>query len=434
MPLSARETAYYILEDVLGEGKYLNLAVDARLKQSGLSLRDRNFAALLARGVMDHLMQLDYVIGRFNRSKRLQGKIRRILLLGTFELLFLEGSSSAAACNEYVALTKHLGKGQLSGFVNALLRSVDRERAGIRYPAGDAAETIAYEYSWPVWLIREWQKDYGDGQIRLMLEALKAQKKTCLRRNLLRLSEKDFFKLLEQKGWDYKETISPFCFECKANVSEDADFLSGKYSVQNPASSLACVALGVLPGQRILDACAAPGGKSALIAELMGDEGVVDAWDIHSHRAALIEKNAARLGVLSVSAFCRDARVLHQAESESYDAVLVDAPCSGLGVLGKSDLRYRLKPGDIQELAAVQRQILAACAPYVKKGGVLVYSTCTVSRRENQEVVAWFLRENPEFSLSAEYPLTDGLRLQNGMLQLLPQTHGEGFFIARMTK
>ncbi|MGI6168337.1 MAG: 16S rRNA (cytosine(967)-C(5))-methyltransferase RsmB [Christensenellales bacterium] len=434
MSVSARETAYYILEDVLGEGKYLNLALNARLTSSGLSVRDRNFAALLARGVLDRLMPLDYVIGRFNKSKRLQGKIRRILLLGAYELLFLENSNSAAACNEYVALTKRLGKGPLAGFVNALLRSIDREREGIRYPAADSVQALAYEYSWPEGLIREWQKSYDDTAIREMLEALRVPNRTCLRRNLLKLEQEDFLALLREKGWESRATLSPFCVECKASVSEDEDFLAGMYSVQSPASSLACVALEVLPGQRILDACAAPGGKTALIAEMMGDIGEVLAWDIHSHRVDLIRNHARRLGLRCICARQQDALEPVEELWGTFDAVLVDAPCSGLGVLGKSDIRYRLKSGDIEALAAVQRRLLNVCSRYVKKGGVLVYSTCTISRQENQDVVDAFLGANPEFSLCEGFALTDKLTLEDGMLQFLPQTHGEGFFIARMMR
>ncbi|MGI6174921.1 MAG: 16S rRNA (cytosine(967)-C(5))-methyltransferase RsmB [Christensenellales bacterium] len=431
MNKSARKTAYDALCDILDEGKYSNLALKERLNAARLSRRDKSFATRLVYGVLDEYLKLEYYIGELTKGQRVHKKIRKILLLGFYEISVLENAYGAT--NEYVSLAKAIGKPMLAGFVNGVLRRFCERKDDIELPRSTAWEALSYEYSWPLWILEYWGRYYDEQSIKNMLEGFRTKKHGVhIRPNLLNMDTEAFKAYLNDRGIAWKETASPYCFETTFHDFEDADFQCGVFSVQNAGSCLAACAVTPEAGQRILDVCAAPGGKSAMIAELMRNEGQIIACELHSHRTELIRRNMQRLGIRIVDAQTRDMRERIPSFTSRFDAVLLDAPCSGLGVMGKSDIRYKLSMGEIESLQALQQQLLRSAAQYVSPGGILVYSTCTVSPLENEEVLDAFLREQGGlFQTDDTYELHAGHR---GVLQMMPHTHGEGFFIARMRR
>ena len=401
--MNVRRLALAVLTDVTDGGAYANL----RLKQAqaGLPEADARFLAALVYGTLERLLYLDHVLAAYapGRAKK---AVRGILRLGACELLFLR-TPPHAAVSEYVSLCRALGKGGAAGFVNAVLRRVDRER-GTPPPLPAALdERLSIRYSHPLWLVRTFQSmraQYPETAEGLLASLPCPAERGRMDANCLRLA----------RGLD---------------VTASEAFAAGRMTVQGEGAMLACRALGDCRGLSVLDACAAPGGKSAYIASLAQNDVALTCFELHEHRVALLERTLARLHV-AARIERRDAAVFDPAYADAFDAVLVDAPCSGLGLLaGKPDLRYRAAEDDVASLAAVQAAILDACARYVRPGGVLVYATCTVSRRENGEQAAAFLARHADFAPDA-LPFAQG-----HALQLLPHVHGtEGFFMARMRR
>lgn len=420
--MNVRRLALDVLSDVTDGGAYANL----RLKQAqaGLSAADARFLSALVYTTLDRLLYLDYILSAFapGRQKR---TVRALLRLGACELLCLR-TPPHAAVSEYVSLCKQLGKGAAAGFVNAVLRRVDRERDALP-PLPDAPDArLSIEYSYPLWLVRLWCAERGEAEARQLLAA--APRPLSVRAQYPETTEGVLAAL---PCGATRGHMDENCLYLDAGMDVTADplFQAGRLAVQGEGAMLACRALGDCRGRRVLDACAAPGGKSAYIASLSENQAALTCFELHAHRLSLLQSTLERLHVRA-DLRQRDASVHDPAFDGAFDAVLVDAPCSGLGLLnGKPDLRYRKQPADIGALAQIQAHILDACAPYVRPGGTLVYATCTVSAAENERQTAAFFSRHPEFS-PAPLPFHDGHELQ-----LLPHRHGtEGFYLARMQR
>ena len=432
--MSVRRRALEALMDITDRGAYANLRLKEALE--GMDERDAKWAGALVYTVLDRLNYIDYVIETHARGK-LQLSIRGILRMGVCQVLFMDVPDSAA-CDESVKLAREIGKGALSGYVNAVMRSVCRTKENPLDLPGDLAERLSIEYSFPLFLIREYIERYGEAFTQNML--------TFRGRGItLRAQYPYTEEELERELFDRKLAFtrgeiakSAFCLERGLDVTKIELFLSGKVAVQSEGAMLACLALDPAPEQNVLDACAAPGGKTAYVSALMRGEGSITAWEIHPHRAALTAKTLARLHVNNAEVAVRDASIADAALFETMDAVLVDAPCSGLGLWGKPDAKQNKDEQTVERLSALQKSILSACAGYVKRGGTLVYSTCTVSHAENEAQVEAFLKEHKEFSpasLEAYVPQSLHERAKGGMLQLFPHLDSvEGFFVARMVK
>ena len=422
--MNTRRQALNALCDITDRGAYANL----RVKQLTASLpeREANLAAALVYHTLDHLLTIDYYLAHFVKGTQ-KPVIRGILRLGVCELLFLS-TPAHAAINESVSLTKEVGKEGLASFVNAVLRNIDRNRASLPpFPAEPVAR-LSIQYSYPEWIVREWVARFGETDAEALLSLpvsrleVRAQYPFTteeLRQALPVSSE------VNQLDHNSLSLASGF------DLASHPLFLEGKFTVMGESAMLACRALGDMTGKRVLDACSAPGGKSAYLASLMKNDIRLTCFELHPHRKELLDKTLARLHV-SAETQVRDAAVFDPALEQAFDGVLIDAPCSGLGLLGdKPDIRYSKSDADITALVEIQRNILDTCARYVKPGGVLVYATCTISRRENEEQVDAFLRAHEEFT-AEEIPIS----LQNaGQIQLLPhEHHTDGFYIARMRR
>jgi len=431
--LNARKAALTVLERVAGQGAYLNLELKSALPKE-MSAEDRRFAVALVSTAIENLYRIDYIIAQFSHAKRMHGVIRNILRLGVCQLMYFESVPVSAAVNESVKLAEGVGKRQLKGFVNAILRNVANNAGNMAYPAreGDFAEYLHIMYSYPKWLCERYIEDYGKEFAEEMLGYHGDPSLTCVRQNRLRqrepLSQFEPGRYLDD-AWYIRNA---------AGIERMPLYREGRIAVQGEASMICVRAAGIRAADEVLDVCAAPGGKSAYAAQIAVDGHVV-ARDIHGHRVKLIKETLARLGVENARAEARDAAVPDEAGRGAYDVVLVDAPCSALGLLyRKPDIKIRKEADDISSLAALQRQILDASAGCVKPGGTLLYSTCTISRSENGDNARWFLERHRDFvpcDLKNELPEALMHRAEGNMLQLFPHIDGiDGFFIARFKR
>ena len=422
--MNTRRQALDALCDITDRGAYANL----RVKQltSSLPEREAKLAAALVYHTLDHLLTIDYYLSHFVKGAQ-KPVIRGILRLGVCELLFLS-TPAHAALNESVALTKEVGKSGLSGFVNAVLRNIDRNRASLPPFPSDPVERLSIQYSYPVWIVREWVSRFGETQAEALLShpvsAIEVRAQYPFTRDALQkaLPVESRVNLLDENS---------LSLEGGFDLASHPLFQEGKFTVMGESAMLACRALGDMKGKRVLDACAAPGGKSAYLASLMENDIQLTCCELHPHRKELLDRTLARLHVAAETRIM-DATLFDPALEAAFDGVLIDAPCSGLGLLGdKPDIRYSKSDADVAALVEIQQGILETCARYVKPGGVLVYATCTISARENEAQVAAFLRAHAEFTPEAiPIPLPN-----DGQMQLLPHIHNtDGFFIARMRR
>lgn len=422
--MNTRRQALDALCDITDRGAYANL----RVKQlhAVLPEREAKLAAALVYHTLDHLLTIDFYLSHFVKGAQ-KPAIRGILRMGVCELLYLS-TPAHAAVSESVSLTREIGKPALSGFVNAVLRNIDRSRDSLPPFPSDPVARLSIQYSYPEWIVSEWMQAYGESQTEALLSRpespyeMRAQY-PCTRDELIALLPVGS----RVNRWDENSIRLSSGFD----VASFAPFLEGKCTVMGESAMLACRALGDMTGKRVLDACAAPGGKSAYLSSLSKNTTDLTCFELHPHRKELLDKTLARLHVLA-NTFCRDAAVFDPALERAFDGVLIDAPCSGLGLLGdKPDIRYSKSDADVVALSELQRRILFACSRYVAPGGVLVYATCTISRRENELQVEAFLETHPEFKLE-EIPIP----IQNGgQLQLLPHVHDtDGFYLARLRR
>lgn len=422
--MNARLLCLQALTDITDRGAYANL----RLKSlpDALDERERRWIVALTYTTLDHLLTVDYYLSHYVKGS-VKPVIRGILRIGVSELLYF-GTPAHAAISEAVSLTRAVHKPALSGFVNAVLRSIDRERESLPPLPEEPVSRLSVQYSYPDWLVREWCDSYGAEFTERMLSP--AFQKMQVRAQYPETTEALIAELAVpvSRGKLDDRCLIP---ERGLDVAATPAFVEGRMTVQSESAMLVCRALGDCRGKRVLDACAAPGGKSAYIASLCENNVQLTCMELHEHRKALLDSTLTRLHVRAET-LLRDATEPVPAFIDAFDAVLLDAPCSGLGLtLDKPDVRYGKHDADIAALAALQQTLLCQCASYVRPNGVLVYATCTISRRENEENIARFLETRADFALD---PLP--LPLANtGMLQLFPHVHGtDGFFIARLLR
>ncbi|MDD3920366.1 MAG: 16S rRNA (cytosine(967)-C(5))-methyltransferase RsmB [Eubacteriales bacterium] len=431
--MSVRRRALEALTDVTDRGAYANLRLKSA--QQGLSLQDAAFVSALVYETLDHLLYIDHVLSAFIKGSQ-KPVIRGILRMGVCQLLYMHVPISAAV-NESVKLAKEVGKNALSGYVNGVLRHVAQEKDALPPLPSDPVQRMSIQYSWPIWLVQEWTARFGTAETERLLACPPA--KTALRPQPPYTVEQ-LSKLLTQMQIGFmpgKLAHDCLLLDSGFDIVNQPQFNEGCYTVQSESAMLVCRACGVEPGMRILDACAAPGGKSAYLYALAGGDCKLFSWELYPHRAELMQNTFSRLHV-QADISVQDAAEPRPDAIAQYDVVLIDAPCSGLGVAGsKPDVRYAKSSEGIFELAKLQERILNTCAAYVKPGGVLVYATCTISTTENEEQITRFLAMHAEYALETLVPyLPEAIPgLQSGMVQLLPQRDGvEGFFMARLRK
>lgn len=444
--INERELILGILLEITRDGEYVHIALRNTLsKYQYLEKRERAFITRVVEGTLEHMMEIDYIINQFSKVKvnKMKPVIRTILRSAVYQILYMDSVPNSAVCNEAVKLAAKKGFVNLKGFVNGVLRNIDRNVNDIQYPKTDnMIEYLSIKYSIPTWILEKWKKSYDWETIERILQGFLQENGTIIRCNLNRISKEDLKKKLEAEGvtvmqhpyLDYALEISGYDYLGDLESFEDGDF-----QVQDLSSMLVAEIAAPKEGDYVIDVCAAPGGKSLHIADKLHGTGHVEARDLTDYKVDLIWDNIERSQMKNVEAVRRDALVYDEESEEKADIVIADLPCSGLGVIGKkADIKYKMTEETQRELAKLQKNILQIVHRYVKPGGTLVYSTCTINEEENMENVRWFLQQNPEFeSISVEPVLCEELKksVKEGCLQLLPGIHeSDGFFIAAFRK
>ncbi len=437
---NARQTAFEALLKIHKDGAYSNLVVDNLLNENKeLDERDRAFVSNLVYGSLDRLILIDYNLSLYlnQPSKKLKPELHTILILGAYQILFMDKVPNHAAVSESVQLAKVNKSAFAASLVNAVLRRVADN--GLRYPEMDerSPEYLSIRYSCPEWLLEMWIDAYGfDNAVSLAEKALETPPLT-LRANTTRISADELIWKLAEEGVisEVTQTLPDALYISNSGaVDELLAYKAGLFHAQDMASQLCCRALDPKEGDTVFDMCAAPGGKTFTIAEMMNGKGRVKAFDIYQSRVELIKNGAKRLGLENVSAFLSDAS-LYNENYGTADRILCDVPCSGLGIIRrKPEIRFKNKP-QIDSLPEIQYKILCNAVRYLKPGGRLVYSTCTLNPAENDRVCDRFLEEHQDF-VKAEY-LTDIPRYgeSDKYLTLMPHIHStDGFFVAAFDK
>lgn len=448
---SARDGALRVLLAVEREQAYANLVLQKLTLSRGMSPEETALLTELVYGVLRQRNHLDWIISQFSKVPldRLKATVRNILRLGIYQILFLERIPEAAACDEAVKLAKAWKLTGLAGYVNGVLRNVARNREEITYPdpEQDLAGYISIRYSHPRWLVERWLKRFGREETVSLCRVNNQPPWVNLRCNTLLLTREQLIDELSREG--IAVVPSPYLPEgVRARqlpgLAHLASFRAGHFVVQDESSMLASRVLNPRPGSLVVDACSGPGGKATHLAQIMRNRGCIIALDVHNHRLQLIRVTAARLGIEIIETRLQDASRMPDELSGQADYLLVDAPCSGLGVIARRpELRWRVAPDELPRHAVQQRAILSGASRVLKKGGVLVYSTCSTEPEENHEVVSALLQEDQAFEPvditdRIPFPLVleeDRRSARDGFLQLLPHRHGtDGFFIACLCK
>ena len=435
--MSARETALQVLTSMRKEEGWANSLLKEQIARDRLDRRDAALATRLVYGVVQNRLKLDFYLQQLLTGKlnQLRPVVRDILHLGLYQLMFMDKIPASAAVNESVALAKRYCKkmANAASLINGVLRSADRMKGQLKEPG-----SLSQRYSHPENLVALFRGYVGEAHLEKMLMANNEAPETVIQVNTLKTTAARLLESLEGEGVSARP--HPWMKNCLILGSTGAiehlkAFQRGEFYVQDAAARLAVDVAELKPGMRVVDCCAAPGGKSFAAALALEGEGEIFASDLHEHRVSLIEKGAARLGFENITASQRDASVEKTEWENTMDAVLVDVPCSGYGIIRKKpDIRYK-DPDTMKELPQLQLQILLAQAKQVKAGGTLIYSTCTLVRRENEGVVEKFLKDHPEFHLEPLPLPAEFDRNTTGMLTLVPGEHDtDGFFIARLRR
>ena len=436
---NARDTALRVLVRCRTAGAWADAALAAQLRRDGLSGPEAALCSRIVYGVMQNRLLLDFYLGAYCSQKvdHLQPPLLEILRIGAYQILFLDKIPHSAAVNQAVEQAKDNGRAKAAGLVNAVLRQLSRNKGHLpKIPDQYALHSLSIRYSHPKWLVKRLQAILGP-ETEACLAADNAPAPLTIQVNPLKTTAEELTAELEASG----VTVRPHpwvsgCLELDhaGDLTALASFRAGKFLVQDPAARLVSQIAGVGPGMRVLDVCAAPGGKSFSAAFAMEDQGEILACDLHENKLKRIREGAERLGLACIQTTAADGRVFRPEWEAAFDVVLVDAPCSGLGIIRKKpDVRYK-KPDDLFALPVIQRAILDNAARYVKPGGTLVYSTCTILPEENEGVSDSFLAEHPDFCRTP-FALFEPVGETEGQVTLWPHRHGtDGFYICRMTR
>lgn len=441
-PANPRMTAYRVLMQVEGEGGYANIALNAALQNVSLAPRDKAFVTRLVYGVLENSDCLDHVISSYARAgAAIEPEVRCLLRMAVYQMAFLD-TPDAAAVNETVNLAKKRKLFRATGFMNGLLRSFIRDGKQIRLPDAEKEPDLylSVKHSCPLWLVKRWRAAYGGEICEKILTSLAGRPPLFARVNTTKTTSGDLLRDLAAEGVEaalFDELPDCLLLSHTGAVQETAAFRRGAFHVQDGSSQLCCLLAAPKPGDIVIDVCAAPGGKSFTLAELMGDSGKVMACDLHPHRVKLIADGAARLGLQSVQAVVRDA-LSEDGRESCTDLVLCDVPCSGLGILRrKPDIKHKPQ-SEIEALPPLQYAILEASARLVKAGGRLIYSTCTLNPAENGDVIGKFLAAHTEFepcSLALPQGIFRAIDEPDYMVTVFPHmADTDGFFISAVRR
>ena len=428
--VNERELVLDMLLQITRDGEYSHIVLKNVLdKYQYLDKRERAFITRVVNGTLEHMIEMDYIINQFSKVKanKMKPVIRTIMRSSVYQMKYMDSVPDSAVCNEAVKLAGKRGFVNLKGFVNGVLRNISRNLDKISYP--DPKDIVAYisvRYSLPEWLVQQWLKVYDAETVEAIGKAFLKENPLTVRFDEHKIKKTELIKILKEEGVTVTEDEQVPCalyLSGYDHLGALKSFCEGLYQVQDLSSMQVALWAEPKEGDQVIDVCAAPGGKAIHVAELLNGTGHVEARDLSEYKVDLIRDNIERSGLKNIDAVCQDATIEDPEKKESADIVIADLPCSGLGVLGKKpDLRYKMNEQTEKELVQLQRQILSVVNTYVKPGGKLLYSTCTIHREENEGNLEWFLKTYPEFELVKDKQMLPG------------KDAGDGFYIAMLKK
>jgi len=439
---NSRLVSIEVVEKVLNENAYSNIVLGLELNKSDLSDKDKALVTEIVYGTLKYRYTIDKILSKYvkNGLDKLESFVLNILRISVYQIRFLDKVPSFAAVNEAVDLTKKKSNVGAAKLVNGVLRSYLRDTDAKYYNKEDNIERLCFEYSFTKSLVKLFIRQYGPESAEMILKGLNCRPDVTVRVNTLKLTYKEIWEKLIENGYNIEEG-----YACKSairiikgkNIENNLLFNEGSITVQDESAMLTALSMDVLENLKVLDLCSAPGGKTTHIAELMRNTGHVAAFDIHKNKLSLIKQNLDRIGITNTTCDVMDATVYSEDLFECADRILIDVPCSGLGIIRKKpEIKWSKHIKDIKSIIDTQRKIMENASKYVKKGGVLLYSTCTLNKEENENNVDWFINAHPEFKIE---PVSLG-KLDNinysdkGYVTIFPNEYMDGFFIAKIRK
>ncbi len=456
-----RELALKILYKIDKEKAYSNIALNEMINQNKKELTNKDIGLIseIIYGTTTWRLTLDEIIKKYSKIKlkKISTWILNILRMGIYQIVFLDKIPKSAAVNESVNLAKRYGHKSSSNFVNAILRKITKKDYEDFYQIKDDIQRISITNSMPIWIIEELAKQLGDikkveeiainsnlrPHLSIRINNLKIKNNE---QNLKdKITKKDFIKRLEEKDIKIKQGLLKdfLIVENAKNIENMEEFREGLFTIQDETAGLIPIILEPKKTDVILDACSSPGGKTTYLAEMMENQGKIEAWDIHEHRTKLVENNAKRLGITNIETGVNDATIYNENYKEKFDKILLDVPCLGLGVFKrKPDIKWQKNKKDINEITKTQKQILENCSQYLKKGGELVYSTCSILKEENENIIDEFIKEHENF-ITEKINIKENEKIQNKeffekyknnskYLQVYQNDKTDGFFICKL--
>lgn len=438
-----RKLALEALYKIDNEEAYSNIVLDELLNKNrnALSNKDINFISELLYGVTTWKLTLDTIIQKYSKIKikKISPWVINILRMGAYQIVFLDKVPKSAAVNESVNLCKKYGVKSV-GFVNAILRKIEKKDYLELFEIKDEIEKISKTNSMPQWIVKELAKEFDTEKVNEICENSNLKPKITIRVNNLKTTKSELIKKLQSKKIEVEEGILEDFLYLKnvKNITKLEEYKQGLFTMQDESAGLTALVLNPKEGENILDCCSAPGGKTTYIAEIMNNNGNIIAWDLHKKRLEKVKENSKRLGINIIKTEVNDATVLKEEYIEKFDKILIDAPCLGVGVIKrKPDIKWQRKFEDIIEISKIQEKILNICSKYLKKGGILVYSTCSIIQAENDIIIQNFINESI-FDLE-EINNINISKIENkierkGVIKLYPNEKMDGFFITKLIK
>ncbi len=438
-----RKLALEALYKIDKKEAYSNIVLDELLNKNRnvLSNKDINFISELVYGVTTWKLTLDTIIQKYSKIKikKISPWVINILRMGAYQIEFLDKVPKSAAVNESVNLCKKYG-GKSIGFVNAILRKVEKSDYLELFEIKNDIEKISKTTSMPEWIVKELNKEFNTEKVNEICKNSNLKPKITIRVNNLKTTKNELRKSLQSKEIEVEDGIIEDFLYLKnvKNITNLDEYKKGLFTMQDESAGLTALVLNPKEGESILDCCSAPGGKTTYIAELMNNNGNVMAWDLYKHRLDKVQENSKRLGIDIIKTEENDATVLKEEYIEKFDKILIDAPCLGLGVIKrKPDIKWQRKFEDVEEISKIQEKILNTCSKYLKKGGILVYSTCSIIQSENEKIVEKILK-----SENFELEEINNINIENvenkitkkGIIKLYPSENMDGFFISKLIK
>lgn len=441
-----REVALKTLYKIDKEEKYSNLALDEMIKQNknNLDSRDIGLISEIVYGTISWKLTIDEIIKKYSsiKMKKISTWILNILRMGIYQIIFLDKIPKSAAVNESVNLAKRYGHKGSSNFVNAILRKVSKEDLEEFNKIENSIERISKTTSTPEWIVEELLKEKNEKEVEEICKSFNIKPKISIRVNRLKTTKDELKEKLKDRNINCQDgKLNDFIIIDGLKDIENLDlFKEGYFTVQDESAGMASIVLNPLKKEFILDACSAPGGKTTHLAEIMNNKGKIIAWDIYDHRLNLIKQNYKRLGINIIETDLNDATIYKEEYFEKFDKILLDVLCLGIGVIRrKPDIKWQRQKENINEITKIQMQILETCSKYLKKGGELVYSTCSIFKEENQNIIDSFLNKNSEYEISKYDNIANNVEISrylvdNKYIKIYPNNTNDGFFICKIYK